>query len=84
MLNSLKMTSSVSISLRLYQLHWQVVLGTDLATRRQAAADVLQALVSNEAEATEIVPGFKLAPALRSMSRTKKKTEKRKTVPCTC
>ena len=44
---------------------------TDLVTQRQAAADVLQALVSSghEAESTEIVG----APALKSMVRTKRK-----------
>jgi hypothetical protein len=49
MLNNLKMT--------LLSLFSVSASGTDLATRRQAAADVLQTLVSSgyEAEATEIV-----------------------------
>jgi exportin-2 (importin alpha re-exporter) len=55
--------------------------GTDLATRRQAAADVLH---MKQKLRRSWMP--ELAPALRStmpVGRTKKKTEKQKTVPLT-
>ena len=60
-------------------------LDLSCATRRQAAADVLQALVSSgyEAEATEIV-GAWISSSLAEYGSNKKKTGKRKTVSCTC